>query len=143
MYCAVYSVPNVWLLYLWSYGLFCNKLSVCCIAQPGLAIHHLHRRRHALCAQLNTALSAVSHPPLVEECPCHAGDGFSPRAEDAILHGCLPVVIMDDVDPIFASILDWESFSVRIPEVGTSLSLCRGHVIGMLAEVHTACCATG
>ena len=45
----------------------------------------------------------------------YAGDGFSPRAEDAILHGCLPVVIMDDVDPIFAFILDWESFSVRIP----------------------------
>ncbi len=47
----------------------------------------------------------------------YAGDGFSPRAEDAILHGCLPVVIMDDVDPIFAFVLDWESFSVRIPEV--------------------------
>ena len=46
-----------------------------------------------------------------------AGDGFSPRAEDAVLHGCIPVVIMDDVDPVFGSILDWSSFSVRVQEV--------------------------
>ena len=37
-----------------------------------------------------------------------------------MLHGCLPVVIMDDVDPVFASILDWDSFSVRVPEVSTA-----------------------
>ena len=46
-----------------------------------------------------------------------AGDGFSTRAEDAILHGCIPVVIMDNVDPVFATILDWDSFSVRVKEV--------------------------
>ncbi|KAK9805381.1 hypothetical protein WJX73_008851 [Symbiochloris irregularis] len=44
------------------------------------------------------------------------GDGWSGRAEDAILHGCIPVVIMDDVDPIFATAVDWHSFSVRVPE---------------------------
>ncbi|KAK9805311.1 hypothetical protein WJX73_000673 [Symbiochloris irregularis] len=44
------------------------------------------------------------------------GDGFSPRAEDAILHGCVPVVIMDNVDPVFATALDWRNFSVRIAE---------------------------
>ena len=45
-----------------------------------------------------------------------------------MLHGCLPVVVMDDVDPVFSSLLDWDSFSVRIPEVSppTSAShLCR------------------
>ena len=56
-------------------------------------------------------------------CHAHAGDGFSPRAEDAVLHGCLPVVIMDDVDPVFASVLDWESFSVRVPEVSTACTV--------------------
>ena len=56
-------------------------------------------------------------------CHAHAGDGFSPRAEDAVLHGCLPVVIMDDVDPVFASVLEWDSFSVRVPEVGTAGTL--------------------
>lgn len=45
------------------------------------------------------------------------GDGWSPRAEDAISHGCIPVLIMDDVDPVFASVLDWPSFSIRIAEV--------------------------
>lgn len=50
----------------------------------------------------------------------HAGDGFSPRAEDAVLHGCVPVVIMDHVDPVFASALDWDNFSVRVQEVGNT-----------------------
>ena len=47
-----------------------------------------------------------------------AGDGFSPRAEDSVLHGCVPVVIMDNVDPVFSSILEWSTFSIRIAEVG-------------------------
>lgn len=49
-----------------------------------------------------------------------AGDGFSPRAEDSVLHGCVPVVIMDTVDPVFSSILEWSAFSIRIAEVGPS-----------------------
>lgn len=38
-----------------------------------------------------------------------------------MLHGCIPVVIMDNVDPVFASILDWTQFSVRIAEVRSLL----------------------
>lgn len=34
-----------------------------------------------------------------------------------MLHGCVPVVVMDDVDPVFSSILDWDAFSIRIAEV--------------------------
>eukprot|EP00884_Botryococcus_braunii_P021770 jgi/Botrbrau1/8277/Bobra.0251s0006.1 len=49
-------------------------------------------------------------------CLVAPGDGWSSRAEDAVLHGCIPVVIMDDVDPVFASVLDWPYFSVRIAE---------------------------
>ena len=56
-------------------------------------------------------------------CHAHAGDKFSPRAEDAVLHGCLPVVIMNDVDPVFTSILDWHSFSVHVSEVSTAGTL--------------------
>ena len=48
---------------------------------------------------------------------CGAGDGWSPRAEDAVLHGCIPVVIMDNVDPVFGNVLEWAKFSVRIAEV--------------------------
>ena len=33
-----------------------------------------------------------------------------------MLHGCIPVVIMDNVHAVFESILDWDSFSVRIQE---------------------------
>ncbi|BDA44351.1 probable glucuronosyltransferase [Coccomyxa sp. Obi] len=49
-------------------------------------------------------------------CLVAPGDGFSPRAEDAVLHGCVPVVVMDDVDPVFSSILHWSAFSIRIAE---------------------------
>ena len=49
--------------------------------------------------------------------PCvFTGDGWSSRAEDAILHGCIPVVIMDNVHAVFESILDWDLFSIRIKE---------------------------
>ncbi len=33
-----------------------------------------------------------------------------------MLHGCIPVVIMDNVHAVFESILDWDSFSLRVPE---------------------------
>ena len=45
-----------------------------------------------------------------------AGDGFSRRAEDSILHGCIPVIIMDDVDEKFSTVVDYSKFSVRIAE---------------------------
>ncbi len=35
---------------------------------------------------------------------------------DAILHGCIPVVVMDNVSEVFETILDWAQFSIRIPE---------------------------
>jgi len=44
------------------------------------------------------------------------GDGFSRRAEDSILHGCIPVIIMDDVEEKFSTIVDYSNFSVRIAE---------------------------
>ena len=50
-----------------------------------------------------------------------AGDGVSSRASDAILNGCLPVIIMDNVEPAFESILDWSAFSLRVREVSLIL----------------------
>ncbi|KAG2497881.1 hypothetical protein HYH03_004147 [Edaphochlamys debaryana] len=49
-------------------------------------------------------------------CLMAPGDGWSPRAEDAVLHGCVPLVIMDGVDPVWGSLLDWSAFSVRVQE---------------------------
>ncbi|GIL54494.1 hypothetical protein Vafri_10025 [Volvox africanus] len=49
-------------------------------------------------------------------CLVAPGDGWSARAEDAILHGCVPLVVMDEVHAVFESVLDWESFSIRIRE---------------------------
>ncbi|KAG2445204.1 hypothetical protein HYH02_008672 [Chlamydomonas schloesseri] len=54
-------------------------------------------------------------------CLVAPGDGWSPRAEDAILHGCIPVVVMDGVQAVFESILDWDSFSIRIREDDAAL----------------------
>eukprot|EP00798_Chlamydomonas_sp_ICE-L_P013248 gene13248-19085_t len=44
------------------------------------------------------------------------GDGWSARAEDSILHGCIPVVIMDEVHAVYESMLNWTAFSIRINE---------------------------
>lgn len=52
--------------------------------------------------------------------PC-PGDGWSARVEDAILHGCIPVHINDNVEPIFGTEFEWEKFSVRIKQVRLSV----------------------
>ncbi|KAG2491270.1 hypothetical protein HYH03_010277 [Edaphochlamys debaryana] len=44
------------------------------------------------------------------------GDGWSARAEDAILHGCIPLVIMDGVHAAFESIIEWDAFALRVRE---------------------------
>ena len=61
---------------------------------------------------LNLALWGILLTPLPRP---HLGDGYAMRAEDAILHGCIPLVVMDGVDAVFESILDWSRFSVRLP----------------------------
>ncbi|KAI8471681.1 MAG: hypothetical protein J3K34DRAFT_506016 [Monoraphidium minutum] len=42
------------------------------------------------------------------------GDGFSARAEDSLLHGCVPVIVMDGVHTLFETLLEWDLFSVRV-----------------------------
>lgn len=42
------------------------------------------------------------------------GDGFSSRYDDAIIHGCIPVMVHDGVEPSWSSLLDTESYSVRV-----------------------------
>ena len=49
-------------------------------------------------------------------CLVAPGDGFSARAEDAVLHGCIPLVIMDRVHQPLQSLLAWHQFSVWVPE---------------------------
>ena len=47
-------------------------------------------------------------------CLAPAGYGFSSRQYECVLVGCVPVVIQDDVDMAFESILPWRRFSVRL-----------------------------
>lgn len=49
-------------------------------------------------------------------CLVAPGDGWSPRLEDSVLHGCVPVIIMDNVHAVFETLLDYSQFSVRINE---------------------------
>ena len=71
-----------------------------CLVAPG-AVHY--------------ALERLELPSYIPRTLSLEGDGWSGRAEDAVLHGCVPVVIMDGVHVVFESVLDWSSFSVRIP----------------------------
>ena len=75
---------------------------------------------HELPTSQSLASTACIGAALVFNSPCSpailSGDGFSPRHVDAILHGCIPVVVMDNVTEGFDSLLDWKQFSVRIAE---------------------------
>ncbi|KAI3425325.1 hypothetical protein D9Q98_009089 [Chlorella vulgaris] len=44
------------------------------------------------------------------------GDGWTARMDDATLHGCIPVIIMDNVHVSFESIIDVTQFSIRVPQ---------------------------
>jgi hypothetical protein len=44
------------------------------------------------------------------------GDGWSARAEDSILHGCIPVLVTDAVEPVLHGVVDWSQFSIRVPQ---------------------------
>ncbi|PSC72923.1 exostosin-like glycosyltransferase [Micractinium conductrix] len=44
------------------------------------------------------------------------GDGWTARMEDAMLHGCIPVVIMDDVEVAFETVLDLSDVMLRVPQ---------------------------
>ena len=49
-------------------------------------------------------------------CLAVPGDGYSARYVDAVLHGCIPVVVMDNVEEAFESILDHKQYIIRINE---------------------------
>jgi len=44
------------------------------------------------------------------------GDGWSSRFEESMLHGCIPVIIMDNVTVPFEGLLDVDSFSIRVKQ---------------------------
>lgn len=44
------------------------------------------------------------------------GDGWSSRFEDAILHGCIPVIIQDGVEVSWSSLLDLGKVSMRVEQ---------------------------
>ena len=49
-------------------------------------------------------------------CLMAPGDGFSTRMEDSVLHGCIPVVIMDNTLPSLCTLLDCGAIGVRVAE---------------------------
>ena len=45
-----------------------------------------------------------------------SGDGWARRVEDAVLHGCIPVIIQDAVEEKFSNVVDYAAFALRIAE---------------------------
>jgi hypothetical protein len=48
-------------------------------------------------------------------CLVAMGEGWSPGFADALLHGCIPVVVEDDIAPPFANMLALKDVTVAIP----------------------------
>jgi hypothetical protein len=48
------------------------------------------------------------------------GDGWSARMVDAMVHGCVPVIIQDGVHVSFESVLDVRRFSLRVAQADVS-----------------------
>ena len=77
------------------------RSGLCSTANPNcpcrlLALHtYTCTHAHTLCVTQHTRTRSLSHTHTHTH--THTGDGWSPRWEDAVLHGCVPVVIMDDV----------------------------------------------
>lgn len=44
------------------------------------------------------------------------GDGWSSRVDDAVRHGCIPVILIDNVHLPFESVLRYDAFALRVPE---------------------------
>jgi hypothetical protein len=44
------------------------------------------------------------------------GDGWSSRVDDSVRHGCIPVIIMDNVHMPFETSLNYSSFALRVAE---------------------------
>ncbi|GJP79128.1 hypothetical protein CLOP_g9378 [Closterium sp. NIES-67] len=49
-------------------------------------------------------------------CGVFPGDGFSARMEDAMLHGCIPVIVQDGIWMAFERHLNYSEFAVRVAE---------------------------
>ncbi|CAI5473404.1 unnamed protein product [Closterium sp. Yama58-4] len=49
-------------------------------------------------------------------CGVFPGDGFSARMEDAMLHGCIPVIVQDGIWMAFERHLNYSEFAVRMAE---------------------------
>ena len=47
----------------------------------------------------------------------HGGvEGWSTALSDSILSGCVPIVILDEFEPYFTDVLNWEDFSYKVQE---------------------------
>lgn len=77
-------------------------------------------------------------------CAAATGDGWATRIEDAIQHGCIPVIIHDGVHGPFENILEYDTFSIRIKENAVNehlpkVSCTPLHVDGSHARRAQAC----
>ena len=73
-------------------------------------------------------------------CGVLPGWGWSGRMEDAVLHGCIPVILQDGVHTPWETVLDWQAYSLRVPrhEMGGLLERLQAISPSRLAEMQAA-----
>ncbi|OAY80578.1 putative glycosyltransferase [Ananas comosus] len=69
----------------------------------------------------STNMTYVEHMKRSKYCICPRGyEVNSPRVVESIFYECVPVIIADNYVPPFFEVLNWEAFSVTVPEKDVS-----------------------
>ena len=77
-------------------------------------------------------------------CGVLPGWGWSGRMEDAVLHGCIPVILQDGVHTPWESVLDASAFSLRVPraQMARLVEILRAIPAERVASMQAALAAT-
>lgn len=67
---------------------------------------------------------------------CMAPEGLHPNSNrpfEAMMAGCIPVIIADQFELPFENFLDWRAFSIKLPEAQVSSAI---HTLRSMSQVN-------
>ncbi|CAI5977128.1 unnamed protein product [Closterium sp. NIES-65] len=108
----------------WGGGIIRQQLQRELQGQPGVQFTVGRAENSSMTAQAATAMRRAKY------CLVPRGDTSSScRLFDAVLSGCIPVIISDALDPPFEDVIDYTAFSLLLP---AALAVRPGYILGVL-----------